>query len=105
MKIYFLEGGRFSGGLGEIPVTPVDVPQTWRRPLAVVAASILAAALHGLVWVWYLNRPQPAPLVEATPLPMIDIALSAPPASPLPAAAPPPPQPVQPEKKPDPAPV
>ncbi|MDD5037279.1 MAG: hypothetical protein PHE55_21340, partial [Methylococcaceae bacterium] len=88
-----------------MPIDAVNIADAWRRQVGVAMAAALAAMLHGGILLWFLNRPEPLPVTEATPLPMIDIALSAPPASPLPAAAPPPPQPVQPEKKPDPAPV
>ncbi|MDD5034436.1 MAG: TonB family protein [Methylococcaceae bacterium] len=105
MNIYPFEGSQPSGGAGKIVVA--DIPVTWRRPLAVAAASILAAGLHGLVWFWYMSRPKPAPLIEATPLPMIDIALSASPTVPQPVASPPPesPKPPQAAKKPKPKPV
>ncbi|WNV06005.1 energy transducer TonB [Candidatus Methylospira mobilis] len=91
----------------EVPLTGSDIPQTWQRSFAIAAASLLALALHGLLWIWYTHRPPPLPpLTEAAPLAMIDIALSAPAA---PAMAQPitPPQPVPPRdvKKPVPNPV
>ncbi|MDP2902694.1 MAG: TonB family protein, partial [Methylovulum sp.] len=75
----------------------------WRRPLAVVIAAALTTLLHGLLLIWYLNRPAPPAFTQAMALPMIDIALAAPNVgAPVKAFAPPlPPKPVikPPEKK------
>ncbi len=38
----------------------------------------LAAILQGDILVWFLSRPSSEPVTTAAPLPMIDIALSAP---------------------------
>lgn len=65
------------------------VPGVWKRPFAVAAAAVLASALHGLLLLWYLNRPAPPPLTEALPLPTIDLVLSAPPSIAQPAPTPP----------------
>jgi len=76
----------------------------WRRPAAVALTAAMAALLHGLLLVWYLLRPAPEPLVEAIPLPMIDIALAAPSTSaqaqPVVAPTPPKPVPAKPRPKP-----
>jgi protein TonB len=106
MKVYLFPGGQPYDGPEGIPVTGDEMPFTWIRPLAVATVAILAAALHGLALLWYLNRPAPLPVSEAAPLPMIDLALSAPPS---PAAvqpvATPPPVPPKAAKKPEPKPV
>jgi len=119
MKMYLLPGTQPYGGPEGTPVTMAEIPATWRRPLAVAAAVGSAAVLHGLLFFWYVNRPEPLPFTEAAPLPMIDMVLSnrkrsswerqdAPSAPPAPAAppnAPPPPTPPKDAKKPDPKPV
>jgi periplasmic protein TonB len=105
MKMYFFPASHHSKGTDMAPAG-YEIPLTWRRALAITAATLLALSLHGLLWLWYTQRPQPAPLTEATPLPMIDIALSAPvsPAAAQP-VTPPPPVPPKEAKKPDPKPV
>ena len=55
-------------------------PLTGRRPLAICAATLAAALLHGGLLFWYAHRPAPLPFAAAAPLPMIDMMLSAPPA-------------------------
>jgi periplasmic protein TonB len=105
MKMYFFPGSQASKG-SEISATGTNIPLTWRRPLAIVAALFGAAILHSLLWLWYTTRPQPLPLMEAAPLAMIDIALSAPAAPALTQPlTPPPPVPPREAKKPDPKPV
>jgi periplasmic protein TonB len=54
------------------------LPITWKRFLAVVLVTVLACALHCLLMMWYASRPEPLPVSEAKPLPMVDIALEAP---------------------------
>ncbi len=89
MKLLFLlastppERARMSG-------VEVDL-SVLRRHFRVALAAVLAAVLHGGVLFWYLERPVPLPLTQAMPLPMIDIALSAP-------NLPAPPEPVKPAK-------
>lgn len=105
MKVCFFPGNYPYKGT-EIPVLAAEIPFTWRRPLSIVAAIFLAAVLHGLLWLWYTQRPQPLPFAEAAPLPMIDIALSAPPSpAVIQPVTPPPPVPPKEAKKPDPKPV
>lgn len=80
-------------------------PISWRRPVGVAMAAALAAVLHGGLAIWFLTRPEPIPVTAAAPLPMIDIALSAPASPTVAQPVEPPPQPPKPEKKPEPAPV
>lgn len=105
--MYFVSEHLPHGGLGGVPATLVELPFTWKRTLAVAAVTALVAVLHGLLFLWYVNRPEPLPFTEARPLPTIDMVLSVPPS---PAAAvqpnvPPPPSPPKETKKPDPKPV
>ncbi|QSA98644.1 energy transducer TonB [Methylococcus sp. EFPC2] len=88
-----------------VPLGAGMLPNSWRRTLGVASAALVAATLHGLVFLWYMNRPAPVPLIAAAPLPMIDIALAAPASPQVVQPAPTPPEPPKPEKKPDPAPV
>jgi periplasmic protein TonB len=53
---------------------------SWRRPIAVALATLLAALLHGYVLFAYANKPAPMSFSAAAPLPMIAMELSAPPA-------------------------
>jgi len=86
------------------PFGEMAIADNWQRPLGVAMAFVLAALLHGLLLLWYLNRPAPLAYTEAMALPMIDIALTARHiGAPAKAFAPPvPPKPVikPPEKKP-----
>ncbi len=106
MKVYLFPGDRPYDGPEGLPITVAEIPLTWKRPLAVAAVAMLVTVLHGLLFLWYVNRPAPLPVSEAAPLPMIDLVLSAPPA---PAVTqpetPPPPEPPKEAKKPDPKPV
>ncbi|WP_347258753.1 energy transducer TonB [Methylocaldum sp.] len=106
MSTYFFSGDPPFDGPGGTPVTMAEIPATWKRPLAVAAAAGLAAVLHGLLFFWYLARPEPVPFTEAAPLPMIDMVLSAPPAPAVTQpTVPSPPTPPKEAKKPDPKPV
>ena len=106
MKIHLFPGDRPYDGPEGLPVTVAEIPCTRKRPLAVAAAAILATVLHGLLFLWYVNRPVPLPVSEAAPLPMIDLVLSAPPspAGTRPMVTPPSVPPKE-AKKPDPKPV
>lgn len=57
---------------------PADSETTSLRTFAVACVAALAALLHGVAIIWYLQRPVPLPLTGAKPLPMIDITLAAP---------------------------
>lgn len=98
MKAFFVEGAQPE--YVRLPFEKLMLSANWSRPLAVAAVAALAALLHGVLFLWYLNRPTPPPVTEAVALPMIDIALAAP-KSDAPAETPPPPKPVSkpPEKK------
>jgi periplasmic protein TonB len=86
-------------------------PITWKRAILVVFITVLACLLHCAVLFWYDSRPAPEAVSEATPLPMIDIALEAPNAGTdaeikPEIAKPTPPNPkVKPAKKPKPKPI
>ncbi len=72
----------------------------YRRSAAVTSAVLVAALLHGGLLFWYVSRPAPLPFSAAAPLPMISMALQAPP-SPVvnqTIAPPQPPKPVVPPK-------
>lgn len=78
-----------------LPFYQMATIPNWQRPLAVAFVAVLTALLHGLLLLWYLNRPAPPVFTEAMPLPMIDIALAAPasvPANPI--TPPEPPKPI-----------
>lgn len=78
-----------------LPFYQMATIPNWQRPLAVAFVAVLTALLHGLLLVWYLNRPAPPVVTEAIPLPMIDIALAAPASAPAKPVTPPePPKPV-----------
>lgn len=112
MSFCFLPVSPQPGGTpGPMPVA--QFPESWNRSLGVAAAAVAAALLHGAMMLWYINRPEPVSFTAAAPLPMIDIALAAPPAPPVTQPdLPPPPVPpkeikkpeVKPEKKPKPKP-
>ena len=75
MKVFFVESTPSDSAC--LPFASLTMTVNWRRPLAVAVAAALTALLHGLLLIWYLNRPVPQVLTEAVPLPMIDIALEA----------------------------
>lgn len=50
-----------------------------RRSMAITSAVLVVALLHGCLLFWYVSRPAPLPFSAAAPLPMISMALSAPP--------------------------
>jgi len=78
-----------------LPFYQMAIAPNWQRPLAVAFVAVLTALLHGLLLVWYLNRPAPPVVTEAMPLPMIDIALAAPASTPAKSITPPePPKPI-----------
>lgn len=85
-----------------LPFVNMDMGMTWLRPLAVAVTAVLTVLLHGMLLIWYLNRPAAPVVTEAVPLPMIDIALAAPNAAPAKTETPiepPKPTPKPPEKK------
>jgi protein TonB len=78
-----------------LPFYQMAIAPHWQRPLAVAIVAVLTALLHGLLLVWYLNRPAPPVVTEAMSLPMIDIALAAPASVSAKAVTPPaPPKPI-----------
>lgn len=93
MKVFFVKSAQPDPS--RLPFENLAMPVSWRRPLVVAVTAALTALLHGVLLVWYLNRPAPPAVTEAVPLPMIDIALAAPSAvAPAKAVAPPtPPKP------------
>jgi len=107
MKFFFVKPAQ--PDYSRLPFDDIAVPVNWRRPLMVAITAGLTALLHGVVFIWYLNRPAPPAITEAVPLPSIDIALAAPNAGvpDKPVAPPSPPKPVvqpKPENKPKPKP-
>jgi len=65
--------------IGSLPLPVVRAVKNYRRRVAVVSATLIAALLHGCLLFWYITRPAPLPFAAAAPLPMIDMVLSAPP--------------------------
>ncbi|PPD48691.1 MAG: energy transducer TonB [Methylobacter sp.] len=97
MKVFFVKAAQAEPI--RLPFENMAMAGNWLRPLAVAIAAALTALLHGLLFVWYLDRPVPPVVTEAAPLPMIDIALAAPNPG-APAKTLPPPEPPKPELKP-----
>lgn len=75
MTLFFVEAAQREPSC--LPVS-FALPITWKRFLAVVLITVLVCVMHCLLMFLYASRPVPEPLSEATPLPMIDIALEAP---------------------------
>ncbi|NOS75935.1 MAG: hypothetical protein HOO93_18270, partial [Methyloglobulus sp.] len=75
MTLFFVEAAQREPS--RLPVS-FALPITWKRFLAVVLITVLVCVMHCLLMFLYASRPVPEPLSEATPLPMIDIALEAP---------------------------
>lgn len=98
---FFIETQRFRSS--PFPVNSYFTNFSWSRSLALVLTTLLAAALHVGLFIWYLNRPEPPSIKQAMALPMINIELAAAgPSEPLKSEAPPPPEPPKPEVKPPP---
>lgn len=76
MSLNFLESPQSE--YAHLPYILFNAPVNWQRLLVVALVAILACLLHCLGLFWYLSLPTPAPVTEAKPLPMIDIALEAP---------------------------
>jgi protein TonB len=105
MKVCFFQDGHPYGALpGGLPTAAVEIPSTWKRPAAVAGAAVLAALLHGALYLWYASRPAPRPVTAAAPLPMIDMVLAAPPAPAARPVAVPPPEPPRQTERPKPEP-
>ncbi len=105
MRLFFFPALPQPGGAPLLPIEAADMPANWRRPAGVALAAALAAMLHGGILAWFLSRPAPEPVTAAAPLPMIDIALSAPASPAVAQPVDPPREPPKPKKKPDPAPA
>lgn len=56
-----------------------EISLNHQKTLNTLAAILTAVLLHGACVYWYINRPAKEVLSEAMPLPMVDIALQAPP--------------------------
>ena len=97
MKVFFVKASQPEPT--RLPFAYIGMLINWQRPLVVAITAALTALLHGLLLIWYLNRPAPPTVTEAIPLPMIDIALAAPNAS-APAKTESPPEPPKPTPKP-----
>lgn len=76
MKVFFVKPAQPDPT--RLPFENIAMTLNWRRLFAVAVTAALTALLHGVLLIWYLNRPAPAALTEAIPLPMIDIALASP---------------------------
>ncbi|MDD5275178.1 MAG: energy transducer TonB [Methylovulum sp.] len=97
MKVFFVKPAQPEPA--RLPFENLVMSEDWGRPFVVAVAAALTAVLHGVLLIWYLNRPAPPPVIEAIPLPMIDIALAAPNVS-APAETVTPPAPPKPKSKP-----
>jgi len=76
MKVFFIKATHSSSSI--LPIQMLDMSFNWQRPLSVLLAIMVTAFLHGLLLFWYFNRPAPPEITGAAPLPVIDIALTAP---------------------------
>ncbi len=98
MTVFFVEPAQRD--YSRLPISNLSLKFiTWRRAVSVAMVTILACLLHCLIFIWYETRPALAPVSEAKPLPMIDIALEAPSAGAPEEAKPTPPKPTPPKPK------
>ena len=76
MKVFFIKAANSFPTV--FSYQTLDLPFNWHRSIGIFLAVTLTALLHGLLFFWYLNRPAPPEITQAIPLPVIDIALTAP---------------------------